>query len=106
MIIILNRINYNKLLIKYELRTKMYKRNKHTVNLDLKFIQNKGLYLNVKDLYHLTVERFTGVLLEINTTKNNIKKADDKITTYNLSFWDVLKALELEKYWTDIENKT
>ena len=50
----------------------MYKRTKNTVFLDLKFIQKKGFSLNVKDIFNVTLERISGLLLEIN--KNITKK--------------------------------
>ena len=82
----------------------MYKRNKNTVILDLKFIKNKGIFLNIKELYHLTIEVCTGTLIEINKNKKNIFKDKNNIVLYNITFIDIFKAIEIEKYWNDIEN--
>lgn len=83
----------------------MDKRKKNTFNLDLNFIKNKGLCLNMNNLYHLTVERFTGTLISIDKDKNNLIKNSNNLILYNISFFEILKALELEKYWLKIENK-
>jgi hypothetical protein len=82
----------------------MYKRTKNTVFLDLKFIQNKGFSLNVKDIFNVTLERISGFLLEIN--KNITKRStDNELILHNLSFLEILKMIELEKYWNDVEKK-
>ena len=82
----------------------MYKRGKNTVYLDLKFIKNKGLILNIKYLYNLTIDSDTGKMIEINNSKTSIKK-NDYIVMHNLTFYDLLKYLEKEKHWHDFENK-
>ena len=82
----------------------MYKRNKNTVILDLKFIKNKGIFLNIKELYHLTIEVCSGTLVEINKNKKNISKDKNNIVLYNITFIDIFKAIEIEKYWNGIEN--
>lgn len=84
----------------------MYKRNKNTVILDLKFIKDKGIFLNIKELYHLTIEVYTGTLVEINKDKKNISKDKNNIVLYNITLIDIFKAIEIEKYWNDIENNS
>ena len=82
----------------------MYKRNKNTVTLNLKYIRDKGIFLNIKELYHLTIEVYTGTLIEINKDKRNISKDRNNIILYNITFIDIFKAIEIEKYWNDIDN--
>ena len=82
----------------------MYKRNKNTVTLNLKYIRDKGIFLNIKELYHLTIEVCTGTLIEINKDKRNISKDRNNIILYNITFIDIFKAIEIEKYWNDIDN--
>lgn len=83
----------------------MNRQKKNTFYLDLQFIKNKGLCLNMNDLYHLTVERFSGSLIRIDKDKNNLSKNnDDNLILYKISFFEILKAIELEKYWLKIEN--
>jgi len=84
---------------------KSIKRNKNTFYLDLNFIKNKGLCLNINDLCYLTVERFTGTLIRIDKDKNNLVKNNNNLILYNISFFEILKAIELEKYWLKIDNK-
>lgn len=79
----------------------MYRRTKNTVFLDLKFIQNKGFALNIKDIFNVKLERITGLLLEIN--KNITKKStDNELVLHNLSLFEILKMIELEKYWNNV----
>ena len=61
----------------------------------------------MNDLYYLTVERFTGALIRIDKDKNNLSKENNNnLILYNISFFEILKAIELEKYWLKIENKS
>ena len=82
----------------------MFKRTKNTVFLDLKFIQHKGFSLNIKDIFNVKLERITGLLLEINKTV--IKRSTDNgFVLHNLSLFEILKMIELEKYWNNVEKK-
>ena len=75
----------------------------NTYYLDLKFIQNKGLYLKLDDLYHLTVDRYSGKLKKIDKDKKNLnKKNEEELILYNKTFYELIKAFNIEKYWYDI----
>jgi hypothetical protein len=83
----------------------MYKRNKNTIILDLNFIKNKGFTFNIKELYNVKMERFTGKLLEINKNKKMILNNEDQFSLYNINLYEIFKMIEIEKYWNDFEKK-
>ena len=42
-------------------------------------MKNKGLRLNVNDLYNLTIKRFIGTLIFIDKDKNNLVKNNNNL---------------------------